>query len=77
LELRLADNLLQLEEELRNHTYRPGAYHACYIPGDELFAANRARALPMENRTRQFWGTLLLIARTFRERCRRRTVSWV
>ena len=28
-ELRLADNLLQLEEELRDRIYRPGAYHVC------------------------------------------------
>lgn len=30
-ELRLADNLLELEQELRAQTYRPGAYHSFYI----------------------------------------------
>ena len=30
-EIRLADNLLELEQELRAHTYQPGAYHSFYI----------------------------------------------
>jgi len=30
-ELRLADNLLELEQELRTFAYRPGAYHSFYI----------------------------------------------
>jgi hypothetical protein len=48
-ELRLTDNLLQLEEELRDRTHRPGAYHTCYFPGDDLFVTNRARELPIGN----------------------------
>ena len=30
-EIRLADNLLELEQELRERTYQPGAYHSFYI----------------------------------------------
>lgn len=30
-EVRLADNLLELEQELRDHSYKPGAYHSFYI----------------------------------------------
>lgn len=30
-EVRLADNLLELEQELRDHSYQPGAYHSFYI----------------------------------------------
>ena len=30
-EIRLADNLLELEQELRAFTYQPGAYHSFYI----------------------------------------------
>ena len=30
-EIRLADNLLELEQELRAYTYQPGAYHSFYI----------------------------------------------
>ena len=40
-ELYLADNLLELEAELRQKTYQPGAYHSFYIhePKKRLISA--------------------------------------
>ncbi len=40
-EYRLEDNLLQLQQELSNQTYQPGAYHSFYIhdPKKRLISA--------------------------------------
>lgn len=36
------------------------AYEMVYFPGDDLFAVNRARGLPIGNLTSQFWANVLL-----------------
>lgn len=36
------------------------AYDMVYFPGDDLFAANRARGLPIGNLTSQFWANCFL-----------------
>jgi hypothetical protein len=36
------------------------AYNMVYFPGDDLFAANRARGLPIGNLTSQFWSNVYL-----------------
>lgn len=53
--LRLADQILAsgvgvLSEE----------YSMVYFPGDDLFAINRPRGLPIGNLTSQFWGNVVL-----------------
>ena len=35
-------------------------YQMAYFPGDDLFAANRPRGLPIGNLTSQFWGNVFL-----------------
>lgn len=36
------------------------AYDMVYFPGDDLFAINRPRGLPIGNLTSQFWGNVIL-----------------
>jgi hypothetical protein len=36
------------------------AYDLHYFPGDDLFAINRPRGLPIGNLTSQFWGNVYL-----------------
>lgn len=35
-------------------------YHMVYFPGDDLFAINRPRGLPIGNQTSQFWANVFL-----------------
>jgi hypothetical protein len=35
-------------------------YHMTYFPGDDLYAANRPRGLPIGNLTSQFWANVYL-----------------
>jgi RNA-directed DNA polymerase len=37
-----------------------GEYQMVYFPGDDLFAANRPRGLPIGNLTSQFWSNCLM-----------------
>jgi hypothetical protein len=37
-----------------------GEYHMVYFPGDDLFAVNRPRGLPIGNLTSQFWSNVYL-----------------
>ena len=38
------------------------AYEMCYFPGDDLFAVNRPRGLPIGNLTSQFWSNVYMNA---------------
>jgi hypothetical protein len=53
--MRLIDLILAGGEE----TLR-GEYQMVYFPGDDLFASNRPRGLPIGNQTSQFWANCYL-----------------
>ncbi|HSS77673.1 MAG TPA: reverse transcriptase domain-containing protein [Thermoanaerobaculia bacterium] len=51
----LADQILSSGEGVLSE-----AYDMVYFPGDDLFAINRPRGLPIGNLTSQFWGNVYL-----------------
>lgn len=53
--LALIDAILAGGEDVLRHEYT-----LVYFPGDDLFAANRPRGLPIGNLTSQFWANCLL-----------------
>jgi hypothetical protein len=53
----LIDRILESGEGVLND-----AYELVYFPGDDLFAANRPRGLPIGNLTSQFWANVYLNA---------------
>ncbi|MBM3143383.1 MAG: RNA-directed DNA polymerase [Chloroflexi bacterium] len=42
------------------HEVLTDEYEMVYFPGDDLFAANRPRGLPIGNLTSQFWANVYL-----------------
>jgi len=58
--MRLIDRILASGEGVLSD-----AYDMVYFPGDDLFAANRPRGLPIGNLTSQFWANVYLNARGF------------
>jgi hypothetical protein len=53
----LIDRILESGEGVLSEAYDP-----VYFPGDDLFAVNRARGLPIGNLTSQFWANVYLNA---------------
>ncbi|MCP4363436.1 MAG: RNA-dependent DNA polymerase [Chloroflexi bacterium] len=53
--LRLCDKIIASGEGIHRHTYTMQ-----WFPGDDLWAANRPRGLPIGNQTSQFWANVYL-----------------